>query len=77
MVTLNVEPPGPPSKSRVAYEQIRDRIVGQEYGPGYRLVFSALASDLEMSVVPVREALRRLEAEGGPTGGPYSEPTAR
>ncbi|MFC8732672.1 GntR family transcriptional regulator [Luteimicrobium sp. NPDC057192] len=64
MVTPNAAPPGAPSKSQVAYDWIRDRIVGQEYGPGYRLVFSTLASDLGMSVVPVREALRRLEAEG-------------
>ena len=64
MVTRNDAPPAAQSKSQVAYEWIRDRIVGQEYGPGYRLVFSTLASDLGMSVVPVREALRRLEAEG-------------
>jgi len=64
MVTPNAAPAATRSKSQVAYEWIRDRIVGQEYGPGYRLVFSTLASDLGMSVVPVREALRRLEAEG-------------
>lgn len=51
------------SKSQVAYEWIRERIARHEYGPGYRLVLGSIASDLGMSVVPVREAIRRLEAE--------------
>ena len=34
------------------------------YGPGYRLVLGTIAKDLGISVVPVREAIRRLEAEG-------------
>ena len=34
------------------------------YTPGYRLVLSIIAKDLGVSVVPVREAIRRLEAEG-------------
>ena len=32
--------------------------------PGYRLVLGSIAKDLGFSVVPVREAIRRLEAEG-------------
>ena len=32
--------------------------------PGYRLVLGSIADELGMSVVPVREAIRRLEAEG-------------
>jgi DNA-binding GntR family transcriptional regulator len=53
-----------PSKSQRAYEWIRHRITGGVFGPGYRLVLSALAAELEMSAVPVREAIRRLTAEG-------------
>ena len=34
------------------------------YYPGYRLVLAKIAEDLGVSVVPVREAIRRLEAEG-------------
>ena len=34
------------------------------YSPGYRLVLGSIAKDLGVSVVPVREAIRRLEAEG-------------
>jgi DNA-binding GntR family transcriptional regulator len=56
--------PASTSKSEQAYEWVRERILSQAFTPGYRLVLGAIAEDLEMSVVPVREALRRLEAEG-------------
>lgn len=52
------------SKSQRAYEWIRQRITTGAFSPGYRLVLSSLAADLDMSVVPVREAIRRLTAEG-------------
>jgi len=52
------------SKSQRAYRWIKERIVRQEYTPGYRLVLGTIAGDLGMSVVPVREAIRQLEAEG-------------
>lgn len=52
------------SKSQVAYRWMRERIANQEYTPGYRLVLGAIAGELDMSVVPVREAIRQLEAEG-------------
>ena len=52
------------SKSHIAYEHLRERITRGGYGPGYRLVLDQLARELGMSVVPVREAIRRLEAEG-------------
>ena len=51
-------------KSQLAYEHLRDGITRGGYGPGYRLVLDQLARELRMSVVPVREAIRRLEAEG-------------
>ncbi|MFD6160987.1 GntR family transcriptional regulator [Nocardia sp. NPDC060256] len=52
------------SKHEAAYELIRSRIVAGEYGPGYRLVLEQLAREFGVSAVPVREAVRRLEAEG-------------
>lgn len=52
------------SKSQRAYDWLRERIVGREYAPGYRLVLATVADELDMSVVPVREAIRLLEAEG-------------
>ena len=52
------------SKSQVAYRWVKDRIAKQEFTPGYRLVLGSIAGELDMSVVPVREAIRQLEAEG-------------
>ncbi len=52
------------SKSELAYEAIRERIADGSYGSGYRLVLDQLAQELSISPVPVREAIRRLEAEG-------------
>ena len=52
------------SKSQLAYAWIRERIVGHRFTPGYRLVLSQIATELGISTVPVREAIRRLEAEG-------------
>jgi DNA-binding GntR family transcriptional regulator len=52
------------SKSERAYTWIRERIARGEYSAGYRLVLAPIAESLDMSVVPVREAIRRLEAEG-------------
>ncbi|WP_028924118.1 GntR family transcriptional regulator [Pseudonocardia acaciae] len=52
------------SKSDRAYQAIKQRIEDGQYGPGYRLVLDQLARELSVSPVPVREAVRRLEAEG-------------
>lgn len=53
-----------PSKSEQAYALLRERISNGDVGPGYRLVLGTIAKELGCSVVPVREAVRRLEAEG-------------
>lgn len=52
------------SKSELAYQSIKARISSRDYSSGYRLVLSSIAKELDVSVVPVREAIRRLEAEG-------------
>lgn len=52
------------SKSERAYAHIAERISDGRYSPGYRLVLDPIAQELGTSVVPVREAIRRLEAEG-------------
>jgi len=53
-----------PSKLERTYTLLRQRILDGVYGPGHRLVIDALARELEVSQMPVREAIRRLEAEG-------------
>ena len=53
-----------PSKSQLAYEFVRARIDDGRYVSGFRLVLGQIDGELSISVVPVREAIRRLEAEG-------------
>lgn len=53
-----------PSKAQLAYGWIREQITTGRFSPGYRLVLAQLAGELGVSVVPVREAVRLLEAEG-------------
>ncbi|WP_193509094.1 GntR family transcriptional regulator [Cryobacterium sp. BB736] len=52
------------SKSQLAYRTIKERISDGSYSPGYRLVLGRIAEELGVSAVPVREAIRLLEAEG-------------
>jgi DNA-binding GntR family transcriptional regulator len=52
------------SKPDRAYSTVRRRVIDGSYAPGQRIVLPTVAAELEMSTVPVREALRRLEAEG-------------
>jgi DNA-binding GntR family transcriptional regulator len=47
-----------------AYERIREAIVAGTLAPGNRISERGLAAALDVSAMPVREALRRLEAEG-------------
>lgn len=54
----------PMNKHERTYAVIRERILSGGYGPGHRLVLDTIAKELSVSAVPVREALRRLEAEG-------------
>ena len=49
------------SKSQQAYRWIRQRIDDGRFVPGYRLVLGAIAKELDVSVVPVREAIVALE----------------
>jgi DNA-binding GntR family transcriptional regulator len=62
--TGGVGPGNPRSKADHAYAMIRERILSGEPKPGKRLVIEQLARELDISAVPVREAIRRLEAEG-------------
>lgn len=47
-----------------AYEEIRRRILDNEYQPAQQVLEHELAADLGMSRTPVREALVRLQNEG-------------
>jgi DNA-binding GntR family transcriptional regulator len=52
------------SKSQQAYVWLKARISDGTFVSGYRLVLGTIAKQLEISVVPVREAIRLLESEG-------------
>lgn len=51
-------------KTDIAYDRIRESILEGAYAPGERLVLDRIARELNVSTLPVREAIRRLEAEG-------------
>lgn len=68
-------PAGRQSKQDRAYQLIRSRIESGEYGAGQRLVIDRLAQELGMSQVPIREAIRRLEAESWLRYELYAGPT--
>jgi len=52
------------SKSERVYQHLREEILTGAYADGYRIVLDKVARELDVSPVPVREAVRRLEAEG-------------
>jgi DNA-binding GntR family transcriptional regulator len=52
------------NKQERTYTVLRDRIHSGAFAPRARLNIDALARELGVSAIPVREALRRLEAEG-------------
>ena len=54
---------GSVSRVNQAYEEIRRRIVNNEYPPSHQVLEHELAAELGMSRTPVREALIRLENE--------------
>lgn len=55
---------GEQSKTDVAYELLKQRLLDHTYVAGYRLVISELVRETGISTIPWREAIRRLEAEG-------------
>lgn len=50
--------------SVLAYERVRNKILTGEYSIGFPLSRRAVAEELGISLIPVSEALQRLESEG-------------
>ena len=69
------------SKQETAYKILKSRIEQLQYAPSQRLVIDSIARELGISQVPIREAIRRLEAEGlvhyGANSGPIVAPVSR
>jgi DNA-binding GntR family transcriptional regulator len=55
------------------YARLRDLIVQGSLAPGSRIVETEIASRLEVSRTPVREALQRLQQEGFVMGAPGAQ----
>ena len=51
------------SKSQAVYDLLRRRILDSQYGPGQSLSIDGLARELGVSKIPIREAIKQLEAE--------------
>jgi DNA-binding GntR family transcriptional regulator len=67
--TVLVEPRVPVSlqavtKAEAVYLETRSRILKGTLAPGSAINQEVLAADLGVSIIPLREALRRLEMEG-------------
>lgn len=58
-------------KSLIAYERIRDMVLGGSKLPGTRLVLSELETELDIGRGPIREALMRLDRSGLVKNIPY------
>lgn len=52
------------NKKQKAYNYMKARIVEGFYAPGQRIVINQLVKELSTSAIPIREAIRQLEAEG-------------
>jgi DNA-binding GntR family transcriptional regulator len=52
------------TKNAFVYQTLRDAIIRCELAPGERLIIDELARRYEISIIPVREAIRFLQAEG-------------
>ncbi|SHG43422.1 DNA-binding transcriptional regulator, GntR family [Ornithinibacillus halophilus] len=51
------------NKQQKVYRVLKGRIIEREYVPGQRIVIDQIAKELNTSSIPVREAIRQLEAE--------------
>lgn len=60
------------SKKEIAYRYIRENILNGNFSPGYRVVIDQVKRTLNLSSIPVREAIQQLEAEGLVQIIPYS-----
>lgn len=52
------------TKAEIVYNILLEKITNGEYKPGEKLVIRRLTKDLGVSEIPIREAIKNLEAEG-------------
>lgn len=61
------------TKTEIVYAQLREQILSGSLAPGQRITLAALAKQLQVSVMPIREAIARLEQEGLITLAPHKD----
>lgn len=59
------------TRREIVIDKLREAILKGHLTPGRKLVYADLARDLNVSVTPVREAMKTLEAQGLVTIRPY------
>lgn len=52
------------TKTEVVYDFLKKNILNGRYQPGEKIVISVIARQLDVSDIPIREALKRLQTEG-------------
>src|SRR5215207_4289115 len=62
--TAPANDPADTSLRKRVYDSLREALTTGRFAPGQKLTFRFIASALGVSLTPVREALRRLVAEG-------------
>ncbi|HYZ52874.1 MAG TPA: GntR family transcriptional regulator [Streptosporangiaceae bacterium] len=61
---MSLQPAYAPTKSEAAYQALLQAIRSGELAPGQRVILTALAGQLGMSLTPVRDALALLAEQG-------------
>lgn len=52
------------TKANFVFDYLKEQILKGNYAQGENIVISRVANELDMSTIPVREALKRLQSEG-------------
>ncbi|MGH2387532.1 MAG: GntR family transcriptional regulator [Chloroflexota bacterium] len=71
-MTSRSEGHAPRTKQQVVYQSLRDAIMHCELAPGQRITTDEMARRFSVSLIPVREALQQLQAEGLVTTIPHT-----
>ncbi|MFT4715347.1 MAG: DNA-binding GntR family transcriptional regulator [Paracoccaceae bacterium] len=58
------QPPNKVPAHEMIYRRIRDKILFGDLAPGQAVTIQGMVSEFDVSMTPVREAIRRLTAEG-------------
>ena len=59
------------TKQEYVYQSLRGAIMRGELAPGQRLVIDEIGRQLQVSAIPIREALQLLQSEGLVLGAPH------